>query len=66
VDLDSSVVAFDRDGRVVDAAWYRQLEALGRVLRHKGDNRTGVRFIAKTLLSFIRKERVMTKKSKLI
>jgi stress response protein SCP2 len=48
VDLDSSVVAFGRDGRVVDAAWYRQLQALGGVLRHKGDNTTGVRSVSKT------------------
>jgi len=41
VDLDSSVVAFARDGRVVDGVWYSQLHGLNGVLQHKGDNRTG-------------------------
>jgi tellurium resistance protein TerZ len=39
--LDTSVVAFDREGKVVDAVHYAKLTALGGLLKHHGDNRTG-------------------------
>ena len=41
VDLDASAVAFNGLGKIVDAAYYNQLHALGGALVHHGDSVDG-------------------------
>lgn len=41
IDLDASVLVYDRNGSVVDAVWFRQLKGMNGAIRHSGDNRTG-------------------------
>lgn len=41
IDLDASVLVFDRSGQVLDTVWFRQLRGMGGAIRHSGDNRTG-------------------------
>lgn len=43
VDLDLQAVAFDAQGRLLDAVYYNNLKALGRGLTHSGDETTGER-----------------------
>ncbi|MGC0421198.1 TerD family protein [Embleya sp. AB8] len=41
IDLDSSCVAFDANGEVLDTIWYRCLSGGGGWISHSGDNLTG-------------------------
>lgn len=41
VDLDASVLVFDRDKRAMDTVWFGQLKGMGGAISHSGDNRTG-------------------------
>jgi len=43
VDLDLQAVAFDAQGKLLDAVYYNNLKALGRGLTHSGDETTGER-----------------------
>lgn len=41
IDLDSSVLCFDKKGSLVDTIWFRQLSGLKGAIEHSGDNRVG-------------------------
>ncbi|MBF0178764.1 MAG: TerD family protein [Magnetococcales bacterium] len=41
IDLDASVGLFDAQGRMVDQAWFRQLQSQDGSVQHSGDNLTG-------------------------
>jgi len=41
VDLDLQAIAFDANGRLLDAVYYNNLKALGKGLVHSGDEQTG-------------------------
>lgn len=41
VDLDLQAIAFDDNGRLLDAVYYNNLKALGKGLVHSGDEQTG-------------------------
>jgi len=41
VDLDLQAIAFDENGRLLDAVYYNNLKALGKGLVHSGDEQTG-------------------------
>lgn len=41
IDLDASIIGFDRDERVVDTVSYRNLTGFGGAVRHSGDDTTG-------------------------
>jgi tellurium resistance protein TerZ len=41
VDLDASVIVFDRDKKMLDAVWFVHLRGMGGAIQHSGDNRTG-------------------------
>lgn len=41
VDLDASCVVLDRNGRLLDTVWFRQLQSRDGSIVHSGDNRSG-------------------------
>ncbi|MEH3107651.1 MAG: tellurium resistance TerZ family protein [Sphingomonas fennica] len=41
IDLDASALVFDREGRLIDQVWFRQLKSRCGCIVHSGDNRTG-------------------------
>lgn len=41
LDLDASVIAFDRHGLQLDTVWLRKLRGLEGAIRHSGDNQDG-------------------------
>jgi tellurium resistance protein TerZ len=41
VDLDGSVVTFDREGQSLEAVYYRKLRSADGAIRHSGDDREG-------------------------
>ena len=41
IDLDSSVICFDKNGEKVDASWFSKLDIFGGAIHHNGDNRVG-------------------------
>mmetsp|Transcript_112310 Transcript_112310/g.217591 ORF Transcript_112310/g.217591 Transcript_112310/m.217591 type:complete len:406 (-) Transcript_112310:109-1326(-) len=41
VDLDLQAIAFDENGKLLDAVYYNNLKALGKGLVHSGDEQTG-------------------------
>ena len=41
IDLDASCMIYDRDGKLLDAVWWKQLKSKDGAIVHTGDNRTG-------------------------
>jgi len=41
IDLDASVIAYDRTGKDLAKVWYAHLQDFGGAIRHSGDNLTG-------------------------
>jgi len=41
IDLDASVITYDRNGRQLEAVWFGHLMHYGGAIRHSGDNLTG-------------------------
>ncbi len=41
IDLDASVIAFDRAGKKLKTVWFMKTKAYGGAIRHSGDNLTG-------------------------
>ncbi len=42
IDLDASCMIYNRDGQLLDAVWWKQLQSRDGNIVHTGDNRTGV------------------------
>ncbi|MEO5370436.1 MAG: tellurium resistance TerZ family protein [Magnetococcus sp. DMHC-1] len=41
IDLDASCIVFDKNKKMLDTVWFRQLKSKDGSIQHRGDNRTG-------------------------